>query len=121
MIKHNLAGYYEESLDKLEMYQRLIQYWGFLFDKRNELSVLDNMNFSLQHYPELLKTGEVLAIHDLESGYTVTRRPMAPARSVRSSGASSTCGCRSTVRTGRSSTARCPRRPALDAATARAT
>jgi aspartate/methionine/tyrosine aminotransferase len=70
MIKHYLAGYYEESLDKLEMYQRLIQYWGFLFDKRNELSVLDNMNFSLQHYPELLKTGEVLAIHDLESGYT---------------------------------------------------
>lgn len=67
--RHSLAGRYDPRLDHLEGYQRLIQYWGVMFDRRNGLATLDCMNFSLGHFPEVLTLAELSAVQQLESGY----------------------------------------------------
>ncbi len=67
--RHSLAASYDGRVDPLEGYQRLIQYWGVMFDRRNELATLDCMNFSLEQFPEVLSVAEVAAIQRIESGY----------------------------------------------------
>ena len=62
--------YYKEELDKLEMYQRLIQYWSMIFDRRNCVDVLDNMNFNISIFPEIISSEEMEAFHKIEPGYT---------------------------------------------------
>lgn len=66
---HSLAGRFDTDLTRLDAYQRMIQYWGVMFDRRNGLAPLDCMNFSLGHFPEVLRVADVAAIHALESGY----------------------------------------------------
>lgn len=65
----SLAGHFDDRLDRLDLHQRMIQYWGVMFDRRNGLAPLDCMNFSLRHFPEVLPVEAVAAIHRLESGY----------------------------------------------------
>ncbi|GMQ55841.1 hypothetical protein AN1V17_02330 [Vallitalea sediminicola] len=62
--------YYKQDLDKLEMYQRLIQYWSMIFDKRNCVDVLDNMNYNISMFPEIIKSEEMEQFHKIEPGYT---------------------------------------------------
>ncbi len=66
---HSLAGRFDTDLARMDAYQRMIQYWGVMFDRRNGLAPLDCMNFSLGHFPEVLRVADVEAIHRLESGY----------------------------------------------------
>jgi aspartate/methionine/tyrosine aminotransferase len=68
-IKHSLAGSFSDHIEQLDAYQRLIQYWGVMFDRRNRLASLDCMNFRLGLFPEVLSLAEAHAIHPLESGY----------------------------------------------------
>jgi aspartate/methionine/tyrosine aminotransferase len=65
----SLAGRFDRDLQHMDAYQRMIQYWGVMFDRRNGLAPLDCMNFSLGHFPEVLRVSDVAAIHALESGY----------------------------------------------------
>lgn len=62
--------YYKQELDKLEMYQRLIQYWSMIFDKRNCVNVLDNMNFNISVFSEVIRGQELEKFHKIEPGYT---------------------------------------------------
>lgn len=66
---YSLAGRFDGRVEGLDLYQRMIQYWGVMFDRRNALHALDCMNFSLGHFPEVLTVTDVAAIHRLESGY----------------------------------------------------
>ncbi len=67
--RFSLAGRFDERLEGLDAYQRMIQYWGVMFDRRNGLAPMDCMNFSLRHFPEVLPVEAVTAIHRIESGY----------------------------------------------------
>ena len=62
--------YFRTEIDSLNIYQRQIYYWNVLFDKRNNIQVLDNVNFSLDVYPEVLKVSEVIDLHTIEPGYS---------------------------------------------------
>lgn len=66
---YSLAGRFDDRLAQMDSYRRMIQYWGVMFDRRNGLAPLDCMNFSLGHFPEVLRVSDVAAIHRLESGY----------------------------------------------------
>lgn len=63
-------GYYNNNFDELEMYQKLIQYWSFIFDRRNDIHVLDNMNFNISLYPEIISMNDLMNFHQVEPGYT---------------------------------------------------
>ncbi len=65
----SLAGRFDDDLQRTDAYQRMIQYWGVVFGRRNALAPLDCINFSLGHFPEVLRVSDVAAIHPLESGY----------------------------------------------------
>ncbi len=62
--------YYKSNTNELEIYQKLIQYWSMIFDKREELFVLDNMNFNLDIFPEIIKLDELIELNSIEPGYT---------------------------------------------------
>lgn len=62
--------YYSEDFNKLEIYQRLIEYWSMIFVKRSEFYVLDNMNFKESLFKEVITDYELLEFHKLEPGYT---------------------------------------------------
>ena len=61
--------YYQKGFSTLEMYQMLIQYWNIMFSRRNELYILDNMNFSRKVFPEIITIAELQALHEIEPGY----------------------------------------------------
>lgn len=61
--------YFNTQLESLDMYQRQIYYWSVLFDRRNNIQVLDNVNFSSDVFPEILKISEIVKLHPLEPGY----------------------------------------------------
>jgi len=62
--------YYNQDIKDLEMYQRLIQYWNIIFDRREKIQVLDNMNFNRNIFPEIIKINELLYLNQIEPGYT---------------------------------------------------
>lgn len=62
--------YYSEPIDRLLLYQKLIQYWSILFDRRNELEILDNVNFSRQLFPQAIDVAAVLGSLPFEPGYS---------------------------------------------------
>lgn len=62
--------YFNADFDVLDMYQRQIYYWNILFDKKNHIQVLDNLNFSLDVYPEIIKMSEIMHINKIEPGYS---------------------------------------------------
>jgi hypothetical protein len=61
--------YYQQEIEKLEMYQRLIQYWSMIFDRREKIHVLDNMNFNLSVFPEVITWAELNSLQSIEPGY----------------------------------------------------
>ncbi|EPY11135.1 aminotransferase class I/II-fold pyridoxal phosphate-dependent enzyme [Paenibacillus alvei] len=63
-------SYYKDKFENLEMYQRLIQYWSILFDRRESMNILDNMNFNVHLFPEIFTMDEISALHQIEPGYT---------------------------------------------------
>lgn len=65
-----IQSYYKDKFENLEMYQRLIQYWSILFDRRESLNILDNMNFNINLFPEIFTRDEISALHPVEPGYT---------------------------------------------------
>lgn len=65
-----INAYYKDSLENLEMYQRLIQYWSIIFDRRENIHVLDNMNFNINLFPEIFTMKEIANLHSIEPGYT---------------------------------------------------
>ncbi len=67
-MENNL--YYKKNIGQLEVYQKLIQYWSMIFDKREEIYVLDNMNFNLSLFPEIITFNELSSFHSIEPGYT---------------------------------------------------
>lgn len=62
--------YYKDENGNLEMYQRLIQYWTMIFNQKEKIAVLDNMNFNISLFPQIIKPEEVSLIHPIEPGYT---------------------------------------------------
>lgn len=62
--------YYNRPPQKLEMYQRLIQYWGMTFGCGEKRYVLDNMNFNISIFPEIFSATEINLLHRIEPGYT---------------------------------------------------
>ncbi|MCP5050003.1 MAG: aminotransferase class I/II-fold pyridoxal phosphate-dependent enzyme [bacterium] len=62
--------YYNQQPDKLKRYQRLIQYWSMTFGRGEQLHVLDNMNFNISIFPEIISFREIDSLHRLEPGYT---------------------------------------------------
>ncbi|MDQ0416181.1 aspartate/methionine/tyrosine aminotransferase [Croceifilum oryzae] len=66
----SLNAYYNQDIEKLEMYQRLIQYWSMMFDREKKIDVLDNMNFNNQLFPEIFTMKEIADFHPIEPGYT---------------------------------------------------
>ena len=62
--------YYNQALDSLSLYQKLIQYWSVLFDHRNELAILDNVNFSRHLFPQVIDAADILRRIEHEPGYT---------------------------------------------------
>lgn len=66
----SVNSYYQDKFENLEMYQRLIQYWSILFDKRESLNILDNMNFNINLFPEIFTRNEIAELHAVEPGYT---------------------------------------------------
>lgn len=62
--------YYQQKNEHLEMYQRLIQYWSMIFSRKENISVLDNMNFNISIFSQILKPEELSAFHQIEPGYT---------------------------------------------------
>lgn len=62
--------YYNEPIDRLLLYQKLIQYWSILFDRRNDLDILDNVNFSRDIFPHAIDVGAVLRTLPFEPGYS---------------------------------------------------
>ncbi|MFO0651711.1 MAG: hypothetical protein U0326_36150 [Polyangiales bacterium] len=97
----------------MDPYQRMIQYWGVMFDRRNGLAPLDCMNFSLRHFPEVLRVSDVAAIHRLESGYASPDGAPELGALIRSS---TTRGSSGTAPTASASTARSSRARASAAA-----
>lgn len=66
---HSLAGRFDASIGPLGLHERMIQFWGVMFDRRNELVALDCMNFSARVFPELVTPEELRALHPVETGY----------------------------------------------------
>ncbi|WP_025028676.1 aminotransferase class I/II-fold pyridoxal phosphate-dependent enzyme [Caldalkalibacillus mannanilyticus] len=66
----SLTTYYQQDMEKLEMYQRLIQYWSMIFDRRENIHVLDNMNFNINLFPEIFTMQDIASFHPIEPGYT---------------------------------------------------
>ncbi|MGQ4665503.1 aminotransferase class I/II-fold pyridoxal phosphate-dependent enzyme [Metabacillus halosaccharovorans] len=66
----SINAYYKEDIENLEMYQRLIQYWSIIFDRREKIDVLDNMNFNINLFPEIFTRTEMANLHSIEPGYT---------------------------------------------------
>lgn len=63
-------AFYNQSLEELDMYQKLIQYWSMSFDPGANIYVLDNMNFDISTYPEIFTLAEVTGLYEIEPGYT---------------------------------------------------
>ena len=61
--------YYNKNDEALDMYQRLIQYWNIIFDRKNSLNILDNMNFSKNVFDDILKISELNELSEIEPGY----------------------------------------------------
>ncbi|MGG4266743.1 aminotransferase class I/II-fold pyridoxal phosphate-dependent enzyme [Peribacillus simplex] len=69
-VSVSINAYYKDSMENLEIYQRLIQYWSIIFDRREDIHVLDNMNFNINLFPEIFTRTEIANLHPVEPGYT---------------------------------------------------
>jgi aspartate/methionine/tyrosine aminotransferase len=61
--------YYHQDTKHLEMYQRLIQYWSMIFSHKENIHVLDNMNFNISIFPQIFEIDELISLHQIEPGY----------------------------------------------------
>ncbi len=64
-----MNSYYTTLPHLMTLYQKLIAHWSEIFDKRNEISVLDNVNFNRQMFRPVLDTASLLAHLPVEPGY----------------------------------------------------
>jgi aspartate/methionine/tyrosine aminotransferase len=67
--KGSMEQYYYRATERLEMYQRLIQYWSMIFSRKENIFVLDNMNFNISIFPQIFEPAELFAFHQIEPGY----------------------------------------------------
>lgn len=62
-------AYYSKNIKDLEMYQRLIQYWSIMFDKKYHAKPMDHMNFDADIFPPAITLTEIEKVIKFEPGY----------------------------------------------------